>query len=59
MLTIGLMVVHEFSFTKFLISVVLTLFAMLLIVFIIFMLGMLISQLWTFLATLFMESAYR
>lgn len=58
-LTIGLMVVHEFSFPKFLLSVVLTLFAMILIVFIVFMIGMLISQLWMFIVTVAMEAIYR
>ncbi len=58
-LTIGLMVVHEFSFPKFLGSVVLTLFAMLLIVFILFMIGMLISQLWMFVVTIITEAIYR
>lgn len=58
-LTVGLMIVHEFSFPKFLGSMVITVFAMLLIIFIIFMLGMLLSQLWSFVITLFMESAYR
>ncbi|MFQ8951568.1 MAG: hypothetical protein ACLR56_00140 [Oscillospiraceae bacterium] len=47
-LTVGLMVIHEFSFPKFLGSILLTAFAMLLIIFIIFMLGMLLSQLWSF-----------
>lgn len=58
-LTVGLMVIHEFSFPKFLGSILLTAFAMLLIIFIIFMLGMLLSQLWSFLVTVFMETAYR
>jgi hypothetical protein len=58
-LTVGLMVVHEFSFPKFLLSVVLTLFAMLLIVFILFMIGMLVSQLWMFIVTIFTEAVYR
>lgn len=59
MLTIGMMVIHEYSFPKFLVSVAFTLFAMLLIVFILFMIGMLLSQLWMFLATMFMELIYR
>ncbi len=58
-LTVGLMIIHEFSFPKFLGSMLLTAFAMLLIIFIIFMLGMLLSQLWSFLVTVFMESVYR
>lgn len=59
MLTIGMMVIHEYSFPKFLGSVALTLFAMILIVFILFMIGMLLSQLWMFIANLFMEVIYR
>lgn len=58
-LTVGLMVVHEFSFPKFLFSVVLTLFAMILIVFIVFMIGMLVSQLWMFIVTVATEAVYR
>lgn len=58
-LTVGLMIIHEYSFPKFLGSILLTVFAMLLIVFIIFMLGMLISQLWSFIVTIFMEAVYR
>lgn len=59
MLTVGLMVIHEFSFPKFLGSMLLTVFAMLLIIFILFMLGMLLSQLWSFIVTVFMEVVYR
>ena len=58
-LAVGLMVIHEYSFPKLLFSVALALFAMLLIVFILFMIGMLVSQLWTFLVTVFMEAVYR
>ncbi len=58
-LTVGLIIVHEFSFPKFLGSMLLTVFAMLLIVFILFMIGMLLSQLWAFIVTVFMEAVYR
>lgn len=57
--TVGLMVVHEYSFPKFLISVILTVCGMILVIFIIFMLCMLVNQLWSFLITLFMEGVYR
>lgn len=58
-LTVGLMVIHEFSFPKYLGSIALTLFAMILIIFIIFMMGMLLSQFWTFIVTVFLEIVYR
>lgn len=57
--TVGLMTVHEYSFPKFLISVLLTICGMILVVFIIFMLSMLANQLWVFLSTVFMEAVYR
>lgn len=57
--TIGLMIMHEYSLSKFLAAVLLTVFGIILVVFIIFMLGMLVNQLWTFISTLFMEAVYR
>lgn len=59
LITVGLMVIHEYSLPKFLISVLLTLVAMILAVFMLFMVGMLVSQLWSFLNTIFMEATYR
>jgi len=59
LVTVGLMVIHEYSLPKFLISVLLTVFAMILVVFMLFMVGMLVSQLWSFLDTVFMEATYR
>ena len=58
-LVIGTMVVEEFSFPKFVISALLTLFAMILIIFIMFMIGMLLSQLWQFASAIVMEVVYR
>jgi len=58
-IVIGTMIVQEFSFPKFLISAVLTLFAMILIVFILFMIGMLLSQLSQFVTSIVMEIVYR
>ena len=58
-IVIGTMTVQEFSFPKFLISAVLTLFAMILIVFILFMIGMLLSQLSQFVTSIVMEIVYR
>lgn len=57
--TVGLMTVHEYSFPKFLISVLLTVCGIILVVFVIFMLSMLANQLWVFLSTVFMEAVYR
>lgn len=58
-LCVGLMIVHDFNFPRFLVSVVIGLFFMFLIIFVIFVFGILITQLWGFLVTLFMEVVYR
>lgn len=58
-LTVGTMIVHEFSFPRFLFSALLTVFGMILIVFIMFLIGMLISQFWNFVGTVIMEVVYR
>ena len=58
-LCIGLMVVHDFGFPRFAVSVIVGLFFMFLIVFIVFVFGILITQLWSFIVTLFMEVVYR
>lgn len=58
-LTIGLMIIHNFTFARFLASVVIGLFFMLLIVLIIFIFGILITQLSSFIVTIFMEVIYR
>ena len=58
-LTVGTMVIHEFSFPRFLLTAILTVLAMILIVFVIFMIGMLLSQLWQFMITVIMEVSYR
>lgn len=58
-LVIGTMVIEEFSFSKFIITALLTVFAMILIIFIIFMIGMLLSQLWQFVSSIVMEVVYR
>lgn len=55
-LTIGLMIVHDFSFPKFLFITFLTVCAILLVIFMIFMLGMLISEFAAFLIGLFFET---
>ena len=58
-ISVGLMITHEYSFPKFLASVVLTVLGMILIVFIIFMVAMLVGQLGSFITNLFMEAVYR
>ncbi len=58
-LVIGTMIVQEFSFPKFICTALLTLFAMILIIFIVFMIGMLLSQLWQFVLTAFSEVSFR
>lgn len=58
-LVIGTMIIHEFSFPRFVFTAILTLFAMILIVFVIFMIGMLLSQLWQFVCTVVLEAVYR
>lgn len=59
MLIVGLMTIHDMTFPRFLFTAVLTVLGMLLVVFIIFMIGMLLSQFWQFIVTIFMEVAYR
>ena len=58
-LTIGLMIIHNFTFPRFLASVAIGLFFMLLIILIVFIFGILITQLWGFVVTIFMEVIYR
>lgn len=58
-LSVGLMVIHNFSFPRYAVSVVVGLFFLFLIVFIGFVFGILISQLWSFLYTFFMELVFR
>lgn len=58
-LSVGLMVIHNFSFPRYVVSVVVGLFFLFLIVFIGFVFGILISQLWSFLYTFFMELVFR
>lgn len=59
LLTVGTMVIHDFSLKKFIGTGVLTLLGIALLVFIFFMLGILLQQLGTFLTTLFTEVIYR
>lgn len=59
LLAVGLITIHEFSFARVLFTAVLSILFMFLIVFILFMIGMLLSQFWTFIATVFMEALNR
>ncbi len=58
-LVVGTMIVHEFSLPRFLLTAILTVLAMILIVFVLFMVGMLLSQLWQFIVTVILEITYR
>lgn len=58
-LSVGLMKIHDFTFPRYAVSVAIGLFFMFLIVFIIFIFGILITQLWSFIVTMFMEVVYR
>lgn len=55
MLCVGLMVIHDFSFPRFLVSAFITVLFMILIVFVLFMAGMLLTQFWSFLQSITME----
>ena len=58
-LCIGSIVIHDFSFSKFIGTSVLTLIGIGLIVFIVFMVSILLQQFFGFSVTVFMESVYR
>lgn len=54
-LFIGLMIIHDFAFSKVLASIILTVLFMILVIFVIFMLGVLLSQFWEFFVSIFLE----
>ena len=58
-LCVGTMVVQEFDFFKFLGTALLTLIAMAIVIFLIFMIVILVQQFYGFLYTIFLEVAYR
>ncbi len=58
-LSVAIMTVHEYGFVKFIGTGLLTLFGMLLVVFILFMVIIQIQQLWIFICSIFMEVVYR
>ncbi len=55
MLCIGLMIIHDFSFPRFLVSAIVTVLLMILIVFVLFMIGILLSQCWSIFSSIFLE----
>jgi len=59
LLAIGSMIIHNFSLGKFIGTSILTLIGMGIVIFIIFIIGVLLQQFWVFLVTLFMEAVYR
>ena len=59
LLCVAMMNVHEFTFTKFLITSAITIFGMLLVVFIGFMIVILLQQFWNFIYAIYMELSFR
>lgn len=59
LLSIAMMTVHEYTFTKFLLTSIVTLFGMLLLVFIGFMIVVLLQQFWNFIYAIYMELTFR
>jgi len=59
LLIIAMMSVHEFTFGKFLLTTAVTLFGMLLVVFIGFMIVILLQQFWNFIYAIYMELVFR
>lgn len=58
-LVVGLMVIHEYSFPRFIVTAIIALFFMILAIFVVFMIAMLLSQCWQFVVTLYMEAIGR
>ena len=56
MLCIGLMTIHDFSFPKVVVTAIVTVFLMILIVFILFMVGILLSECWSIFSSIFLEA---
>ncbi|MBE6727439.1 MAG: hypothetical protein E7562_02190 [Ruminococcaceae bacterium] len=59
LLCVAMMSVHEFTFTKFLLTSLVTVFGMLLVVFIGFMIIILLQQFWNFIYAIYMELTFR
>lgn len=58
-LCIGTMVIHEFDFFKFLLTAVVTVIAMAIVIFLVFMVIILLQQFFAFIQTVFIEVTYR
>ena len=59
MLCVGNMTVHEFGFFKFIVMTIITVLAMLVVVFCVLMIFVLVQQLTGFIGTLYKEVSYR
>ena len=59
MFCVSIMTVHEFGFGKFVGITAITVVAMLVVVFIMFMIGILVQQFGTFFVTIYNEVKYR
>lgn len=59
LLIISMMSVHEFTFSKFILTAAVTIFGMLLVVFIGFMIIILLQQFWNFIYAIYMELVFR
>ena len=58
-LSIAIMTAHEYDFFKFLSTSIVTVFLMILVVFVVFLVGILLGQVWDFFVSLFQEIFYR
>ncbi len=59
LIIIGNMTVHDYSLSKFLLTTVVTIFLMIVIVFILFMAFIMLQQLYNFIYAVYMEVVYR
>lgn len=59
LLAVAMMTVHEYGFFRFLLTGLVTVFGMIMVVFLLFMIVILIQQFWNFIYALFMEAVYR
>lgn len=59
LLIMGLINIQEFTFGKFIFTIIVTLIAMILVIFILFLIGILLQQSADFVKTMFLEAIYR
>ncbi len=59
LIAIGMLTVNEYDFFKFLITALVTVFFMILVVFVIFMCALMIAQAWNFVSSVYTEIVYR